>query len=126
MNSVPEGFISPTQPALLYQRNFAIYVVDTSGERRIVTGSVYDDSELNRITVIDPFLVGTGTTPYKTTTFYFFEVPLEVKLFFDAASFARTAHNYVNSSNNFIYFMFYEPSNNLVCLHCIAFIHSFF
>ena len=111
---MPQGFISPTQPTLLYQRNFATYIVDINNNSRLITGSVYDNSDRNRVTVLDPFLVGTGSTPFITTTFYYFEDPNDVQKFFFAASFARTVHNYVNSPNNYIYFMFYEPSNTLV------------
>ena len=112
-----KGFISPSLPARLYQRNFAIYLTDFTDNPRLVTGSVYDSRERNRITVTDPF-----TTTYITTTFYYFEEDATIRNFLNAASFARTAHNYLDTPNdhNYIYFMFYEPSDNLVS----CFIHA--
>lgn len=112
MSGVDQGFISPSLPALLYQRNFAIYLTDFNDNPRLVTGSVFDGRERNRITVRDPF-----ANTYITTTFYYFEEDATIRTFLNAASFARTAHNYLDvpNSHNYIYFMFYEPSDKLVC-----------
>ncbi|KAI6650957.1 Transmembrane channel-like protein 7 [Oopsacas minuta] len=114
------GYISPSLPGLLYQRNFAIYLLDNSNNPRLVTGSVYNNRPRNRITVIDPF-----NLTYITTTFYYFEDDPDILEFLSVASFARTAHNYLANTNNYIYFMFYEPSTKLLSGRAISRIARF-